>query len=85
MTVVGIDVVGTLFLFFPLIVVLTDAAITNAWEAWVHKERLEQTFWYPPAGPLRTVVALGFILLVLQGAAIFFRDLYFVVRNKSYD
>ena len=80
-----IDVVGTLFLFFPLIVILTDASITNAWEAWVNKERLEQTFWYPPSGPLRTIVALGFILLALQGGANFFRDLYFVIRNKSYD
>jgi len=80
-----IDVVGTLFLFFPLIVILTGASIANAWEAWVNSERLEQTFWYPPSGPLRTIVALGFILLALQGGANFFRDLYFVIRNKPYD
>ncbi len=80
-----IDVVGYSLFFVPLIFILVDASITNAWEAWVARERMEKTFWYPPATPLRTVVALGFVLLALQGAAQLFRDFYFLVRNKPYD
>lgn len=80
-----IDVVGTLFLCFPLMVILVGASIDNAWVAWVGNERLKLTFWYPPSGPLRTVVALGFILLALQVIARFFRDVYLLIRNRVYD
>lgn len=80
-----IDVVGTLFLCFPLMIILVGASIDNAWVAWVGKERLKLTFWYPPSGPLRTVVALGFILLALQVIAQFIRDVYLLIRNRPYD
>lgn len=80
-----IDVVGTLLLCFPLMIILVNTSVDNAWSAWIGKERLVLTFWYPPSGPLRTVVALGIILLALQIVAQFIRDLYMLVRNKSYD
>lgn len=80
-----IDVMGTLLLCFPLMFLVVRASITNAWEAWVIKERLVLTFWYPPAGPLRTAIALGFIFLAFQIVAQFIRDLYFLIRNKPYD
>jgi TRAP-type mannitol/chloroaromatic compound transport system permease small subunit len=80
-----IDVLGTVFLCFPLMVVLVSASVSNAWAAWVGHETLKLTFWYPPAGPLRTAVALGFILLSLQVVAQFFRDAYLLVRNRPYD
>jgi len=79
------DVVGTLFLCFPLMIILVSASIDNAWVAWVGKERLKLTFWYPPSGPLRTVVALGFILLALQVIAQFIRDVHLLIRNRPYD
>jgi len=80
-----VDVLGTLFLCFPLMVVLISASISNAWAAWVGNETLKLTFWYPPAGPLRTVVAVGFVLLTLQVIAQFFRDVYLLIRNTPYD
>ena len=80
-----IDVLGTLFLCFPLMYVLVSASVSNAWQAWVGHETLKLTFWYPPAGPLRTAVALGFILLTLQVIAQFVRDVYLLARNEAYD
>jgi len=80
-----IDVVGTLFFSLPLIVLMIYASIDNAWASWVEKERLIQTLWYPPAGPLRTVVALGFILLALQIVAQFVRDLYLLITGRAYE
>ncbi|HUU65073.1 MAG TPA: TRAP transporter small permease subunit [Dehalococcoidales bacterium] len=80
-----IDVLGDLLLFFPLIFLLVLVAWDWMTYAWTTGERMPITGWYPPAGPLRTVVALGFILFVLQGVAQFIRDLYLLVRNKPYD
>lgn len=80
-----IDVVGTIFVTFPLMYMLVIASVNNAWQAWVGKETLKLTFWYPPAGPLRTVVAVGFILLALQVIAEFVRDVHLLIRNEAYD
>lgn len=81
----AIDVIGTLLLFFPLIIILVDSSIANALQAWSTNERLKQTFWYPPAGPLRTLIAVGFILFALQAIAQFVRDSYSLVKGKPCD
>ncbi len=80
-----IDVLGGLFLFLPFIILLT----INAWDwmfvSWATNEKMPITGWYPPAGPLRTVVFYGLALFALQGIAQFIRDLYKLVTNKSYE
>ena len=80
-----IDVAGALLLFFPLIILLADKSIDFAWRAWVINEKSVETYWYPPIAPVRTALALGLCLFVLQGGAQFFRDLYLLMRNKPYD
>ena len=80
-----IDVIGALLLFFPLIILLTDISIDWAWRAWEINEKSVETYWYPPIAPVRTALAVGLILFLLQGGAQFFRDLYLLIRNKSYD
>lgn len=80
-----IDVMGNLFLFFPLIFVLINISIIWAWRAWVINEKSVETYWYPPVAPVRTLVALGLVLFALQGLAQFIRDFYLLVRNKPYD
>lgn len=80
-----VDVIGTLFFSLPLIVLMIYASIDNAWASWIEKERLIQTLWYPPAGPIRTVVALGFILLALQIIAQFVRDLHLLITGRAYE
>jgi len=80
-----IDVLCAFFLFFPLLFVLIYAAADFTWVAWIEGEVLTQSYWYPPAGPTRTVVLLALCLFVLQGGAQFIRDLYVVIRNSRYD
>lgn len=79
------NVICALLLFFPLVGVMFKMAFTWAVRAWKIKEVFFNSFWYPPAGPYRTVFALGLFLLLLQGAANFIRDLYFVVRGETLD
>ena len=80
-----LDVVGHLIFLFPLFVIFTYASFDAAWEAWELNERMVLTRWYPPFAPLRTVVVIASFLLLLQSFANFFRDFYFLVRNKNYD
>jgi len=80
-----IDVLGMLFLAFPILVVMVINSVNYAVIAWANKERLDLSVWYPPTGPLRTVVALGFILLTLQCLAQFIRDARVLARGKPHD
>ena len=66
----------------PFIILLT----INAWDwmfvSWATDERMPITGWYPPAGPLRTVVFYGIALFALQGIAQFIRDVYMLIKNE---
>lgn len=81
----GIDVVGTFFLFFPLMLMFISTSIAWTVNAWEINEKSVETYWYPPIAPFRTVVTIGLILLAFQGVAQFVRDFYLLVRNKVYD
>jgi len=80
-----IDVIGGVIFFLPLIIMLTDTSWLWMIKAWKIKEKMFETYWFPPAYPLRTAVALGFALLAMQGLAQLFRDFYQLIRNKAYD
>ena len=80
-----IDVLGTLLLFFPFIFMLSYSAWSWMFDAWATNERMPITGWYPPAGPLRTVVLYGLALFALQAIAHFIRDMYLLIRGKPYD
>ena len=75
----------SLLLFFPLMTVLLWYSITWAIKAWKINEVMFTSFWYPPAGPYRTVFAIGLLLLVLQGIAQFVRDVHILVRGEPID
>jgi len=80
-----IDAVCGVFIFLPVIGFMVYTSWGWMIHAWVIKEKMVETYWYPPAYPLRTVVALGFAFLLLQGLAQLFRDFYLMIRNKAYD
>jgi TRAP-type mannitol/chloroaromatic compound transport system permease small subunit len=39
--------------------------------------------WGPPLYPLKTVIAISFILLGLQGIAKFIRDITFLIKGEE--
>lgn len=80
-----IDVLGTFFLFFPLLALVAIASYTWMWKAWVTGERSFETYWYPPLAPFRTVILIGYCLLAFQAVTQFIRDLYVLLRNRPYD
>ena len=80
-----IDVIGGLFLTLPLFIIFAYISVKWAVYAWVVNERMTETYWHPPFGPLRTVVAVGALLMLLQSVANFIRDIYKLIRNEPYD
>ena len=80
-----LNIVSSLLFFFPLIGVLLYYAFTWTVRAWKIKEVMFTSIWYPPAFPYRAILALGLLLLFLQGIAKFVRDLYFLVRGEQID
>lgn len=80
-----VDVLGALVFLFPIMIVVIYASVSAAEFAWVRDERWVYTAWFPPVAPLRTVIAAGFCLLLLQSVAQFIRDLHILIRNKPYD
>jgi TRAP-type mannitol/chloroaromatic compound transport system permease small subunit len=80
-----VDVFGALIFLFPLIILLAKTAGSHMMFTWSIGERLLMSYWYPPAGPIRTVVLLGLSLFGLQAISQFTRDLYLLIRNKPYD
>lgn len=79
------DAISAAVLFFPLMITLLISSTSWAMRAWRINETMTSTFWYPPAGPYRTVFALGTFLLVLQGVAKFVRDVHFAVKGEALD
>jgi len=77
-----IDVICSVFLFFPLMIVMFKLAVDWAAKAWRIDEVMFNSFWYPPAAPYRTIFAVGLFLLILQGFARFVRDMYFLIRGE---
>jgi len=79
------DSIGMLLIFFPLMGLVTYSSIKRAINSWIINEKSAVTGWYPPAAPLRTIIAIGFVLLLLQGIVVLVREAYYLIRNKSYE
>jgi len=79
------DSVFAAVLFFPLMSVLTYKAMFWAIRSWSRGEVMMESYWYPPAGPFRTAIAVGIILLLLQGVAKFIRDVHFATGRGRLD
>jgi TRAP-type mannitol/chloroaromatic compound transport system permease small subunit len=81
----ALNVVCALLFFFPLVGVLLKEAISWAIRAWRIDEVMFNSFWYPPAAPYRTLVAVGLLLLVLQGIARLIRDVNLLMGGRDLD
>jgi len=71
----GIDAFFTVFFFFPLLGTTTWVAAKWMVRSWQMKEVFTESFWYPPAYPLRTAMFIGLLLFLLQGFALAWRSI----------
>ncbi len=78
-----IDLIGNLVFLLPLLVVMINTSIFYMLRAWRIHEKLAETFWYPPAGPFKTMLVIGLFLFALQSAVQVIRSLYLLIGRKS--
>ena len=76
-----INIIGTLVFFLPLFVFLIITASEWVIMSWTRHEVWQEGFWFPPAGPSRTVILIGLVVLFLQVLASFYRDCYFLIKG----
>lgn len=63
------DLLITIIVIFPPMVLLGWAGVEFAQEAYSTAEKLSTTNWFFPAGPPKTLIPIGFFLLALQCVA----------------
>lgn len=76
------DVVCAAIFLFPLMVTLAISCVSWLLQSLAMHETMAESYWYPPAWPYRAAILLGVCILILQGLAIFIRDLYFIIKGK---
>jgi TRAP-type mannitol/chloroaromatic compound transport system permease small subunit len=68
-----LHIVVNLVLFLPTIGLLSIWSVIYAATSWANLEKAS-TSWAPPLYPFKTIMAIGFILLLLQGIARLIQD-----------
>ena len=78
-----IDVIGYLFFFFPVVTVLALSGISMASDAYRTGEVSQFSPWAPILWPYKSIIALAFVLLFLQGISEFLRAIVILARGHK--
>jgi len=74
-------IVSNLVIFIPTVGMLTVWSVLYASTSWQLWERASSS-WAPPVYPYKTVMAIGFVLLFLQGIAKLIQDVR-ILRSRK--
>jgi len=78
-----IDAMGYLIIFFPIMFILVTSSFDMAKDAYKIREVSQFTPWQPVLWPFKSVICIGFSLLILQGIAEFLRSLILLIHGES--
>jgi len=78
-----IDTVGVLLMAFPCLIFATIAAYRKMLDSILFHERMMESYWLPPAAPLRVAVFIALCLVTFQFVSTFIRDLHMAVKGKT--
>ncbi len=78
-----INITCTMFLFLPVFLVLAKVFWVDFFRAIEINQTFQQTAWFPPAWPLKFILAWGFSLFFLQGLVNFIREIHTLVTGKD--
>lgn len=77
-----ISLICTLIMFLPVFALLSYGCITFAWDSIICLEK-SWTSWAPPIYPFKSLMALGFIMLLLQGVSSLLKDFQALGRGDN--
>jgi TRAP-type mannitol/chloroaromatic compound transport system permease small subunit len=78
----SIDLVLYLVLYFPSLIVFFWYALDFAQTSWVRAERGMDTAWMPYLGPVKTALAAGVAMLLIQGISEVLKCWYAISRGR---
>lgn len=78
----GLRILTAVFIFFPTVGGLTVFGWRYAIDSWRNLEHLS-TSWAPPIYPFKTLMAIGFSLLLIQGFAKFIQDIGIITDREG--
>lgn len=79
------DIIGYIFLFFPLMVVLVYKCGEHGIWSMSFGERSSASAWRPYLGPFKLAIVYGLTLLLIQGVVDFIRRIVTAVRGVRYE
>jgi len=77
------DTIGGFIYFLPTIAFVVFASWGRMFWSWKIGEKSVEGFWYPPLYPLRTVIFIGWTMLLLQGLVTLTRNVYYAVKGRA--
>lgn len=78
-----VDILGYLFLFFPVMLVLIYAGTEFTIQSWEMGEKSGLSPWRPYLFPYKAVLVFSFFFLFLQGVAEVIRNFTFLFKGKE--
>lgn len=75
-----IDILCAIFLHIPLMGALSYVSFTRMWRSWEIGEKSIETTWYPPLGPLKTIIFIGILLFTLQTISRLITDIKTLIK-----
>lgn len=70
-----VDIIVFGAIITPSMLILTYEGVEYATRAWLTNEKLSTTVWFFPAGPIKTIIPIGFGLLTLQSIVEFLKSI----------
>jgi TRAP-type mannitol/chloroaromatic compound transport system permease small subunit len=78
-----IEVILGILLFFPAFGLLFYQLIPYVVRSWMDQEKSLESFWRPPIYPFKTMLLIGVALLLLQGFALFIRNVRIILQKGN--
>ena len=75
-----LDIVTYILFFFPFLFVILYEGIKYAANSWAMRETSWSVF-APPLYPIKTVIPVMAFLLLIQGVAVFLRQLHIAIKG----
>jgi len=77
-----IDILCAIFLHLPLMGALSYVSFKKMWRSWEIGEKSIATTWYPPLGPLKTIIFIGILLFTLQTMSRLITDIKTLIKYQ---
>jgi len=78
-----INILGTVIAWYPVYIVYMIVGMEWTIRAWRIQEVMVESYWYPPAGPTRTLIIIGLTMVCLQLTVSFIKNIHILRTGEA--